>query len=55
MPVMCQLPYGEDLPSIAGRDGVPVVDLRPQAPLARELTNLAQRLVTIPTPTTVRR
>ncbi len=39
LPVYSQLPYGEDLPSIAARDGTPVVELRPQSPLARELTH----------------
>jgi pilus assembly protein CpaE len=46
--VESQLPYGDDLPSVAARDGTPVVEMKAQSSLARELAQLAGRLVTVP-------
>jgi len=55
LPVRFQLPFGDELPSIAVRDGSPIVELKPNAPLARELGAIVDHLVAVPAPTASRR
>lgn len=46
--VRSQLPYADDLPSVAARDGIPLVEIKPQAALSRELSALAEGLTAVP-------